>query len=77
MSRAGSRGRTGALSNRRHRDDSADRDHLYNPWNALANLADMAGEVSVIIRADSDQGVDRSKLQNGVLEPLWEADLIE
>lgn len=37
----------------------------------------MAGKVSVSITAESQQGFDRSKLQNGVLEPLREADLIE
>ena len=44
---------------------------------AIANLADMAGKVSVTVRAESEQGFDRSKLQNGVIEPPREADLIE
>lgn len=44
---------------------------------AVANLADLAGKVSVTLRAESQKGFDRSKLQNGVLEPLKEADLIE
>ena len=56
---------------------SADRDQLFAAWNALGNLAEMAGKVSVSITAESQQGFDRSKLQNGVLEPLREADLIE
>lgn len=56
---------------------SADRDQLYTAWNALANLADMAGKVSVAVRAESDEGFDRGKLENGVMEPLREADLIE
>ena len=56
---------------------SADRNGLFTAWNAIANLADMAGEVSVSIRADSAKGFDKAKLQNGVLEPLREADLIE
>ena len=55
---------------------SADRNGLFTAWNAIANLADMAGEVSVSIRADSAKGFDKAKLQNGVLEPLREADLI-
>jgi hypothetical protein len=54
----------------------ANRDQLFAAWNALANLADMAGQVNVSVRAESEQGFDKSKLQNGVLEPLKEADLI-
>lgn len=56
---------------------TANRDELYSAWNAIANLADMAGKVEVSIRAVSDTGFDKSKLQNGVLEPLKEADLIK
>jgi hypothetical protein len=56
---------------------TADRNALYTAWNAIANLADMAGQVQVTIRAESEKGFDKSKLQNGVLEPLREADLIE
>jgi hypothetical protein len=56
---------------------TADRDKLYNAWNAIANLAEMAGKVSVTVRASSDKGFDKNKLNNGVLEPLREEDLIE
>lgn len=56
---------------------SADRDKLYTAWQAIANLADMAGKVAVSLRAESDKGFDKGKLQNGVLEPLREANLIE
>ena len=56
---------------------SGDRDQLFNAWNAIANLADMAGKVSVSVRAESEQGFDRNKLQNGVIEPLKEAGLID
>ena len=56
---------------------SADRNGLFTAWNAIANLADMAGEISVSIRAESAKGFDKAKLQNGVMEPLREADLIE
>ncbi|MGQ0593359.1 MAG: ATP-binding protein, partial [Gammaproteobacteria bacterium] len=56
---------------------SADRNQLFTAWNAVANLADLAGKVSVTVRAESEKGFDRSKLQNGVIEPLKEADLIE
>jgi len=56
---------------------TADRDKLFNAWNAIANLAEMAGTVSVAVRASSDTGFDKSKLNNGVLEPLREENLIE
>jgi len=56
---------------------SANRDQVYTAFNAIANLADMAGEVSVSVRAESEKGFDKGTLQNGVLEPLREADLIE
>lgn len=56
---------------------SADRNQLFSAWNAVANLADLAGKVNVTVRADSAEGFDRNKLQNGVLEPLRESDLIE
>ena len=56
---------------------SADRNALFNAWNAAANLADMAGRVNVTLHAESEQGFDKGKLQNGVMEPLREADLIE
>ena len=56
---------------------SADRNALYNAWNALANLADAAGKISVRVQATSDTGFDRAKLENGVLEPLRELGLID
>ena len=56
---------------------SADRNQLFSAWNAIANLADLAGKVNVTVRADSAEGFDKSKLQNGVLEPLRESDLIK
>ncbi|MBI4329820.1 MAG: DUF499 domain-containing protein [Chloroflexi bacterium] len=56
---------------------TADRDQLYVAWNALANLADLAGCVRVTVHAESEEGFDQSKLRNGVFEPLREADLIE
>jgi hypothetical protein len=56
---------------------AADRNGLFTAWNAIANLADMAGQVKVTIHAESPTGFDKSKLNNGVLEPLREADLIE
>jgi hypothetical protein len=56
---------------------TADRDKLYGAWNAMANLAEMAGKVTVTVKAESESGFDKSKLNNGVLEPLREADLIQ
>jgi hypothetical protein len=56
---------------------TANRNQLYTAWSAMANLADMAGKVNVTVRAESNEGFDRGKLQNGVIEPLREADLIE
>ena len=56
---------------------TADRNGLFAAWNALANLADMSGKITVNVHAESEQGFDKSKLQNGVLEPLKEADLIQ
>ena len=55
----------------------ADRDQLFGAWQAVANLADMAGKVSVNIKAESEEGFDKNKLRNAVIEPLQEADLIE
>ncbi len=55
----------------------ADRNQLFTAWSAVANLADLAGTVSVTVKAESEKGFDQSKLRNGVLEPLEEADLIK
>ena len=54
---------------------TADRDQLFTAWNAMANLAEMAGKVTV--KAESEAGFDKSKLNNGVLEPPREANLIQ
>ena len=55
---------------------TADATKLYGAWNALANLADVAGEVSITARATAASGYDKAKLENGVLEPLRELGLI-
>lgn len=55
----------------------ADRNKLFTAWSALANLADMAGQVSVTVKATGSQPFDQGKLDNGVLEPLRELGLIE
>ena len=51
---------------------AADRNQLFTAWNAIANLADLAGKVNVAVHAESAEGFDRNKLENGVLEPLRE-----
>ena len=55
----------------------ADRDKMFAAWNALANLADIAGKVSVNVTVTSETGLDESRLENGVLEPLRELGLID
>lgn len=55
----------------------ADRSALYSAWNSLANLADLAGSVSVSAKATSASGFDKNRLENGVLEPLRELGLLE
>jgi hypothetical protein len=54
----------------------ANRDKLFEGWNAIANLADESGEVSVEIAAFKEDGFDESWLRNAVFEPLEEADII-
>jgi hypothetical protein len=54
-----------------------DRNQLFTAWNAIANLADMAGTITVSLHAESETGFDNTRLQNGVIEPLQEANLIE
>jgi hypothetical protein len=55
---------------------SANRNQLFDAWNAIANLADFAGKVAVTVHAEKADGFDKSKLQNGVIEPLREGNLI-
>ncbi len=50
---------------------------LYVAWNALANLADVAGAVSIDAKATLPDGYDKAKLENGVIEPLRETGLID
>jgi hypothetical protein len=56
---------------------NADRNKLYAAWQALANLADLYGNITVSVKAESLQSIDNSKLENGVYEPLREADLMD
>ena len=55
---------------------TANREKLFNAWNALANLADVAGEVSITARAKPKGEYDKSTMEYGVLEPLRELGLI-
>jgi hypothetical protein len=54
-----------------------DRNKLYSAWQALANLADLCGHIAVSVKGEAPRGLDMSKLENGVYQPLREADLIE
>ena len=56
---------------------TADQSNLYAAWSALANLAEMAGAVSINANAIAPRGFDEAKLENGVLEPLRELGLIK
>ena len=55
---------------------TADQSNLYAAWNALANLADLASEVSIKATSTLPTGYDKARLENGVLEPLQELGLI-
>lgn len=55
---------------------TADRNKLYEAWNAIANLAEQAGGVSINIVANKSDGFDQSWLRNAVYEPLEEADIV-
>lgn len=49
---------------------------MVNPRNAVSNLAGIASKVKVKV-AEKSGDLDQAKLQNGVMEALHEADLIE
>ena len=66
-----------ASSSLRRLEFTADRDKLFSAWNALANLADLAGNVTVSLSVDEAVELDRQRLENGVLEPLRELGLID
>lgn len=54
---------------------TANKEALYDAWNALANLADLTGEISITIKAKGS--FDKGRLENNVLEPLRELKLID
>ncbi len=53
------------------------REKVFEAWDAVANLADMAGTISIKVSAMAPEGYDRAKLENGVFEPLRELGLIQ
>jgi len=46
---------------------------LFASFNAIANLAEKAGDVTMIVEANKAEGFDKVWLRNAVLEPLEEA----
>src|SRR5262249_13748837 len=54
-----------------------DRNRLYEAGQALPNLADICGKLTVSVKGEPPQNLDKNKLENGVYEPLREANLIE
>ena len=66
-------GGTPALQTQVELTFTANRNQLFQVYPALANLADLAGKVTVTVKAEKADGLDKAKLQNGVLEPLEEA----
>jgi hypothetical protein len=52
-------------------------DQLYVAWQALANFADMCGKFVVSAKGETPQDLDKNKLENGVYEPLRDANLID
>ena len=46
-------------------------------WQALTNLADLCGKLTVTVKGDAPSNLDKNKLENGVYEPLREANLID
>ena len=55
----------------------ADQRSVYDAWNALANLTDVAGTISIHGTAKAPEGYDEAKLENGVFEPLRELGLTD
>ena len=55
----------------------ADQGKFYEAWNALGNLAALAGSIAIKASATAPKGYDKAKLENGVFEPLRELGLID
>jgi hypothetical protein len=56
---------------------AADRNGLFAAWPALANLADLAGQLTVVVRAESPSGLDKHALEHAVLDPLRELGMLD
>lgn len=54
-------------------DMKVNKQTLYKTFNALGNLADIAGEIKIGVEAQSKEGFDRNRLRNAVKEPLEES----
>ncbi len=52
---------------------TVDRPKLFKTFNALGNLAEIAGEIKMAVDAQSEEGFDRNRLRNAVKEPLEES----
>ncbi|MEM3059151.1 MAG: DUF499 domain-containing protein [Methanomassiliicoccales archaeon] len=52
---------------------NVDRPKLFKTFNALGNLAEIAGEIKMIVDAQCEEGFDRNRLRNAVKEPLEES----
>ena len=55
----------------------ADQRSFFEAWDALGNLATLAGTISIKASATAPEGYDKAKLENGVFEPLRELGLID
>ena len=56
---------------------SPDRNQLFAAWDAVQTSPTSPERLPLSVRAESEKGFDRGKLQNGVIEPLKEGHLIE
>lgn len=48
------------------------RSQLFKCFDALGNLAEKSGEISLAVKADSEKGLDRNWIRNAVEEPIEE-----
>jgi hypothetical protein len=69
-------GPKGPLTTRVSYTVEATREELFKAWGAIANLAEIAGKVSMQIQAESKEGFDPNRIRNAVEEPLEEMGLL-
>lgn len=55
---------------------SADCNRFSEAWITVPNLAYMASKILVMVRSESENGLERSRLRSGVVELLGETELI-